>query len=286
MNKPYFPATSDTRRRKSGPALLSAEEEARLARAWRLRGDIEARNQLVTAFEPLVHAMVARFTRTRSQANPDLVQQAFIGLMRALDRFEPERGIRFATYAVWWIRAELQDYRLLNWSLVRRGRSARARQAFFQLGAIEDGLPAHPGESTQARDARIARALGTSPSDLDEMRALFGQGDSSLNVPVIEDGTEAMALLPDPDTDTEAEVAARQDRVRLRATLTRHFHALPERERRIVVANVLQDPPLTLNDLAATHGISRERVRQLRERGLERLRAALREDAALDLETV
>lgn len=286
MNKPYFPAARDKRRRKSGPALLSAEEEARLARAWLLRGDIEARNTLVTAFEPLVHAMVARFTRTRSQADPDLVQQAFIGLMRALDRFEPERGIRFATYAVWWIRAELQDYRLLNWSLVRRGRSARARQAFFQLGAIEESLPPHPGESPQARDARIAHALGTSAADLGEMRALFGQGDSSLNVPVIEDGTEAMALLPDPDTDTEAEIAARQDRALIRAALTRHFHALPERERRIVVANVLQDPPLTLNDLAAVHGISRERVRQLRERGLERLRAALREDAALDLEAV
>lgn len=95
-----------------------------------------------------------------------------------------------------------------------------------------------------------------------------------------------MALLPDPDTDTEAEIAAREDRVLIRAALIRHFHALPERERRIVVANVLQDPPLTLNDLAAVHGISRERVRQLRERGLERLRAALREDAALDLEAV
>jgi RNA polymerase sigma-32 factor len=272
MNKPYFPPDRQRRPQRSSPALLSQEEEARLARAWRETGDVAARNRLVTAFEPLAHAMVARFTRTRSQADPDLMQQAYIGLMRAVDRFEPDRGIRFATYAVWWIRAELQDYRMLNWSLVRRGRSARARQAFFQLGAIEETMPPHPGESAPDRDARIARALGTTPDTLTEMRALFGHGDASLNAPVTEEGSEAVELLPDPNTDTEAAYAETEARARLRAEMIRHFHALPERERRIVVANVLQEPPLTLNDLAAIHGISRERVRQLRERGLERLR--------------
>lgn len=281
MTKPYFPPDRQTRPRGKRSALLSIEEEAQLARAWRERGDVAARNRLITAFEPLAHAMVARFTRSRSQADPDLVQQAFLGLMRAVDRFEPDRGIRFATYAVWWIRAELQDYRMLNWSLVRRGRSARARVAFFQLGAIEETMPAAPGESALGRDARIARALGTSAQDLHAMRALFGHGDASLNAPVTEEGSEAVELLPDPDSDTEAAYAAAQASARLRAAMIRHFHAIPERERRIVVANVVQEPPLTLNDLAAIHGISRERVRQLRERGLERLRTAMATDAEM-----
>lgn len=279
MNKPYFPPDRQSRPRSARPALLSAEEEARLARAWREHGDVAARNRLVTAFAPLAHSMVARFNRSRSQADPDLVQQAFLGLMRAVDRFDPDRGIRFATYAVWWIRAELQDYRMLNWSLVRRGRSSRARQAFFQLGAIEETMLPAPGESGEERDARIARALGTSAADLHDMRALFGQGDASLNAPVTEEGSEAVELLPDPDSDTEAAYAEAEARGRLRAAMIRHFHTLPERERRIVVANVLQEPPLTLNDLAQIHGISRERVRQLRERGLERLRARMGDEA-------
>ncbi|WP_210877043.1 sigma-70 family RNA polymerase sigma factor [Roseovarius autotrophicus] len=281
MNKPYFPHNSQNRTRKTGPAMLSPEEEVRLARAWQRDGDVNARNRLLTAFGPLAHAMVARATRIRAQADPDLVQQAFLGLMRAVDRFDPDRGIRFSTYAVWWIRAELQDYRMLNWSLVRRGRSARARQAFFQLGAIEETMPPAPGESAPDRDQRIAHALGTTPGTLAQMRALFGHGDASLNAPVTEDGSEAVELLPDPDSDTEAAYAETQARTRLRAAMIRHFHTLPERERRIVVANVLQDPPLTLNDLAAVHGISRERVRQLRERGLERLRERMAKDSSV-----
>jgi len=277
MNKPHFPSRSSPPARSTGasPALLGPEEEARLARAWRTRGDVAARNRLVTAFTPLVQAMVARFTKGRAQDDPDLLQQAYIGLMRAADGFDPDRGIRFSTYAAWWVRAELQDYRLLNWSLVRRGRSAKARQAFYRLGQIENALPPQPGEDPAARDARVAEALGVDREVLGEMRRQFGHADASLHGPVGEDGAEAMDLLPDPDTDVEADVAARHDRARLRAALIDHFRALPERERHIVVSNVLADPPLTLQELGDIHGVSRERVRQLRDRGLERLRAAM-----------
>lgn len=275
MNKPHFPNRTPQRARAAGPALLGPEEEARLARAWRLRGDVAARNRLVTAFEPLVQAMVARFTKGRAQDDPDLMQQAYIGLMRAADGFDPERGIRFSTYAAWWVRAELQDYRLLNWSLVRRGRSAKARQAFYRLGQIENALPFQPGEDPPARDARVAKALGVDAKALGEMRQQFGHADSSLHGPVGEDGAEAMDLLPDPHADVEADVAERHDRARLRAAMIDHFRALPERERHIVVSNVLADPPLTLQELGDIHGVSRERVRQLRDRGLERLRAAM-----------
>ncbi|MGR3460343.1 MAG: sigma-70 family RNA polymerase sigma factor [Roseovarius sp.] len=281
MNKPYFPNRPPQRARTAGRAFLSPEEETRLARAWRNHGDVAARNRLVTAFTPLVQAMVARFTKGRAQDDPDLMQQAYIGLMRAADGFDPDRGIRFATYAAWWVRAELQDYRLLNWSLVRRGRSAKARQAFYRLGQIENNLPRRPGEDPAAREARLAAALGVDTRVLGQMRRQFGQADASLHGPVGEDGTEAMDLLPDPDTDVEADVADRHDRARLRAVMIDHFGALPERERHIVVSNVLADPPLTLQELGDIHGVSRERIRQLRDRGLERLRAMLGDDATM-----
>ncbi|RXV66103.1 RNA polymerase subunit sigma [Roseovarius sp. A46] len=281
MNKPYFPNRPPQRARAAGRAFLSPEEETRLARAWRERGDVAARNRLVTAFTPLVQAMVARFTKGRAQDDPDLMQQAYIGLMRAADGFDPDRGIRFATYAAWWVRAELQDYRLLNWSLVRRGRSAKARQAFYRLGQIENNLPRRPGEDPAEREARLAAALGVDTRVLGQMRRQFGQADASLHGPVGEDGAEAMDLLPDPDTDVEADVADRHDRARLRAVMVDHFGALPERERHIVVSNVLADPPLTLQELGDIHGVSRERIRQLRDRGLERLRAMLGDDATM-----
>ena len=275
MNKPHFQTQSPRAARSVGPALLGAQEEARLARAWRENGDVEARNRLVSAFAPLVQAMVARFIKGRAQDDPDLMQQAYIGLMRAADGFDPDRGIRFSTYAAWWVRAELQDYRLLNWSLVRRGRSAKARVAFYRLSQIETALPQQPGEEPEDRDARVAEALGVDTRALGEMRQQFAHADASLHAVVGEDGAEAINLLPDPDCDTEAEIAQRRDRARLRAAMIDHFHALPERERHIVVSNLLADPPLTLQELGDIHGVSRERVRQLRDRGLERLREAI-----------
>lgn len=281
MNKPHFPGRPPQATRATGAAFLSAEEEAELARAWQMRGDVAARNRLVTAFTPLVQAMVARFTKGRAQDDPDLLQQAHLGLIRAADGFDPDRGIRFSTYAAWWVRAELQDYRLLNWSLVRRGRSAKARQAFFRLGQIESAMPPRPGEDEPARDARVAAALGVDRKMLGEMRQQFGQADSSLHGPVSEDGTEAMDLLPDPDADVEADVAGRHDRALLRAAMIGHFRELPSRERHIVVSNVLADPPLTLQELGNIHGVSRERIRQLRDRGLERLRARLGKDSEM-----
>lgn len=284
MNKPYIPTTTASEALRPRPALLSEAEEQRLARAWRDRGDVDARNQLVTAFTPLVMSMTQRFTKTRAQDDPDMLQHAYLGLMRAADGFDPERGVRFSTYAAWWVRAELQDYRMANWSLVRRGRSAKARKAFFRLGPVEASVPYDPGQSAEDRDRRVAQLLGVAPRELDGMRRQFVGADSSLNRATgeDEDGSQALDLLPDPDCDVEAEVAARHDLAVIRTALGRHLKRLPERERAIVVANVMQDPPQTLQDLGETYGISRERVRQLRERGLERLRESLaKEDGAL-----
>ena len=272
------------RRVRATAKMLTREEESALARAWRDGRDVDARNRLVCAFTPLALAITQRFTGRPAQDDPDMVQHAFLGLMRAADGFDPDRGVRFSTYAAWWVRAELQDYRMANWSLVRRGRSAKARKAFFRLGPVENSLPERPGESVPERDARVAEKLGVPIGDLHQMRQQFAARDSSLNRTAGgaqgdgEGGSEALALLPDPDCDVEREVGQRRDRAAFRAAMIRHFARLPARERDILVGNLLCDPPRTLQDLGQAHGISRERVRQLRERALERLRAAIAED--------
>ncbi len=293
MNKPLFSRSAATPvlsprgaagqpgdETRARPVMLTEAEERRLARAWREKGDVAARNRLVSAFEPLVGAMVRRFTRGRPQDEADMIQHGYLALIRAADSFDPERGVRFSTYAAWWVRAELQDYRLNNFSLVRRGRSAKARKAFFRLGSVEAATPARPGEREEDREARIARTLGVRPDELDAMRRQFAAADSSLHRPASEEenGAQVLDLLPDPDCNVEAEVARRHDLGVVREALVRHLAKLPPRERDIVMANVMRDPPATLQQLSEVHGISRERVRQLRERGLERLRASIRRE--------
>lgn len=281
MNKPFVPSDPARPAHTDRPDFLRRDEEARLARAWRDHGDVAARNRLVTAFTPLVLSIAKRHSRARRLDDPDLVQQAHIGLLKAADGFDPDRGFRFATYAAWWVRAELQEYRLSTWSLVARGRSARARKAFFNLPRLEEATEWRPGETPRERDARIAADLGVNMAELDRMRRQFGAQDSSLNIAAADgEGDEIINLLPDPEADVEADVATRHDREVLQRNLTHHFRQLPERERDIVIATVLRDPPMTLNELGESYGISRERVRQLRERGLGRLREFLAEDAA------
>ena len=141
MTIPYIPSAPTRQSYGKREGFLTEDEEVRLARAWRDTGDVAARNRLVTAYHPLVMSIARRFTKTRSlQDDPDMLQHAYIGLLKAADGFDPERGFRFSTYAAWWVRAELQDYRMSNWSLVKRGRSAKARKAFFNLARIEETL--------------------------------------------------------------------------------------------------------------------------------------------------
>lgn len=278
MTIPYIPSAPTRQSYGKREGFLTADEEVRLARAWRDTGDVAARNRLVTAYHPLVMSIARRFTKNRNlQDDPDLLQHAYIGLLKAADGFDPERGFRFSTYAAWWVRAELQDYRMSNWSLVKRGRSAKARKAFFNLARIEETLEAVPGETAADRDQRVADKLGVKADDLNAMRQQFSGADSSLNRPASdEEGDDIINLLPDPDCDVEQDVATRHDLDVFRRTVSRHFGRLPDREREIVIATVVQDPPMTLNQLGEIHGISRERVRQLRERGLERLRSSLK----------
>jgi len=277
MNKPFIPSDPKHHRNRPRSGFLSADEEQRLARAWQEHQDVDARNRLVRAFAPLAMATAKRHSRDKKLDDPDLIQHAHIGLIKAANGFDPDKGFRFSTYAAWWIRAELQEYRIRTWSLVQRTRTAKSRKVFFNLHRLEDDVNAPRGETREEKNLRVATALGLDPSELDAFRTEFAGNDSSLNRPATsEDGDDIINLLQDPDCNVEQEVSDRLDRNRFWQEAKTHFGKLPDRERVIVVSTVLKDPPMTLEQLGGVYGISRERVRQLRERGLERLRHSMR----------
>ncbi|MFO7757350.1 MAG: sigma-70 family RNA polymerase sigma factor [Roseovarius sp.] len=279
MNKPVMNWSAGSHRKRSS-GMLSAEDEGDLLRAWQERGDRQARDEIIRAFAPLASASAARFSGTRGEVDPDLLQQANIGLMKAADRFEPERGNRFATYAVWWIRAEIQAYRRANMSVVRRPNSPQIRKVAAQLPRLDAEMSREDGSDRVEAERRIAEKLEITPQRLADLRAQLSVTDRSLNMrPSGPDGDESIALIPDPSSSDMSDRVHPLDVDVLRHVLVEALDALPDREREIVLATELSDPPATLAVLGARFGISRERVRQLRERGLERLRKALRDRA-------
>ncbi len=275
MNKPVANLEHRARRVRTGD-MLSAEEERDLVRAWQERGDRNARDRLINAFAPLA-ASVARRSRPRfGEADPDLVQQASIGLMKAADRFDAERELRFSTYAVWWVRAEVQAYSRANMSVVRRPNSAQTRKAAAQIAGLDAEMRADPRIDRSEADARLADALGVDAERAADLRAQVTGSDYSLNVPAMgEEGEDRIALLVDPDSQDGSVPLQRLETAALRRVLVDALSTLPDREREIVVATQVMDPPATLETLGARYGISKERVRQLRERGFERLRTAM-----------
>lgn len=273
MNKPITNLSRGARRINPSE-MLSADEERQLVRAWQGRGDRRARDRLVTAFAPLAASVAKRAGPKSGDVDPDLVQQANIGLMKAADRFDPGRDIRFATYAVWWVRAEVQAYTRTNRSIVRRPNSALSRKAAARIS----GLDAAMSGDSASDDARLADALGVDTQRAAALRAQIRGSDHSLNAPAQEEGgVDRIALLVDPGS-LEGPVALQKlETVKLRRLLVDALSALPDRERDIIVATHVKDPPATLERLGALYGVSKERVRQLRERGFERLREAIRQ---------
>jgi len=276
MNKPVTNLIKGARRVRTSQ-MLSADEERALICAWQQHGDRRARDRLINAFAPLAASIAKRFKRGSGEVDLDFVQQAQIGLMKATDRFDPERGIRFSTYAVWWVRAEVQEYARANTSVVRRPNSARTRAAARQIAALNAEMEAGADIDPADADKKLASALGVDLQTAADLRQQVNGSDSSLNVPVRdEDGADRMALLVDPKS-LEEPVALQSLKIAgLRRILVDVLNALSDRERDIVIATQVSDPPATLEELGTRYGISRERVRQLREKGLERLRAALR----------
>lgn len=267
------PGHGDRRFRTSD--MLSSGEERRLVRAWQQQGDRSARDRLLLAFAPLAASIAKRFGPRSGEVDPDLVQQANLGLMKAADRFDLDRDVRFSTYAVWWLRAEVQAYARANVSVVRRPNSARSRATAARIIALDAELAADPAMDRGEATVRLADALGVDVQQAAEMRAQVTGADHSLNAPAIEDGGEdRIALLVDPDSLGEPPPLQTLERSVLRRALVDALAELPDRERDIIVATQLKDPAATLQGLGERYGVSKERIRQLRERGFERLRAA------------
>ena len=261
--------------------MLEPEEENVLAARWRERGDSAAAQQLMTSHLRLV-AKVAMGYRWYGLPIEDLISEGSIGLIRAVNRFDPGRGVRLSTYARWWIRASIHDHILRSWSLVRMGTTANQRRLFFNLGREKGRISAlQDGDLYADQVAAIANGLGVAEREVVEMNRRLA-GDVSLNEPLNDDGDggERQDRLIDENCDPEERVAMRQDREMQKRALVVGLAVLDERERQIFEARRLVKPPLRLEVLAQKFRISRERVRQIEVRALQRVQKAARAEMA------
>jgi RNA polymerase sigma-32 factor len=256
--------------------LLAADRERELARRWREHNDQRALHELITAYLRLVIAMAARF-RHYGLPMSDLVQEGSVGLMQAAARFEPEREVRFSTYAAWWIRSAMQDFVLRNWSIVRTGTTSAQKSLFFNLRRLRAkiGDISEIGITVDAR-ARVAHALNVSENDVEAMAARMSAPDRSLNAPLTDEGEgEWQDLLADESDDPEHETMNTHDSAARAALVEEALRDLSDRERLIIRQRKLEEESVTLEALGERLGISKERVRQIEGNALEKLRRAL-----------
>ena len=256
-------------------ALLDPKTELALAVAWRDKGDRAALDRLIRAHSRLAVSIAARFRRYAVPFE-DLVQQGNLGLMRAAEKFDPENGARFSTYAAWWIRASIQEYVMRNWSMVRTGTNAAQKKLFFHIRRLIQTLD--DSEAPDAIATRIARALDVPEAEVEAMIGRMSGPDLSLDVPQNdggEGGRDWVDTLADETAQTEDAILARIEDRRRRALLKAAVSELPDRERHIVIARHFNDEQQTLTELGAELGISKERVRQLEERAIARMRSAV-----------
>ncbi len=256
--------------------MLTAAREQELAQAWRSRGDKAALRELVGSHLRLV-IKIARGFSGYGLALSDLVAEGNVGLMQAAQKFEPERGFRFATYAMWWIRAAIQEYILHSNSIVKMGTTAAQKKLFFNLRQMKGRLEQHevgdlPAEAVET----IAVALGVPANDVVEMNRRMSGSDMSLNATTTEDSeTEWLDRLVDDGPTQDLVLAEADERAKRQELLKGALAQLNEREREILVERRLRDEPLTLEDLSRRFHVSRERIRQLEMRAVEKLRKAM-----------
>jgi len=257
--------------------MLTQDEEYMLANSWQEHGDTDAAHKLVTSHLRLV-AKIAMGYRGYGLPLGELISEGNVGMMQAVKKFDPEKGFRLATYAMWWIRASIQEYVLRSWSLVKMGTTAAQKKLFFnlrrvkgQIEAIDDG-DLHPDHVTE-----IAERLGVPEQEVVNMNRRLGSQDSSLNAPLKSDSeTDWQDMLVDDDIDQEAQLAEQSEMELRRELLVEAMQGLNEREQHILTERRLQDSATTLEELSQTYDISRERVRQIEARAFEKLQKAMR----------
>ena len=268
-------------RRAMQAELLDAETELALAYAWRDHRDEEALHRLVTAYMRLAISMAAKFKRYGAPMN-DLIQEAGLGLMKAADKFDPDRGVRFSTYAVWWIKASIQDYVMRNWSMVRTGSTSSQKSLFFNMRRVQARLEreaASAGEKLDSHQLRqmIATEVGVPLHDVEMMEGRLSGSDYSLNATQSTDdeGREWIETLEDSSEQAAEKVAHSHDIDTLRGWLVVALNGLNERERFIVTERKLREEPRTLESLGDELGLSKERVRQLEAAAFQKMRKSL-----------
>jgi RNA polymerase sigma-32 factor len=271
---------SDLTRGAMAAELLDAETEAGLARAWRDEGDEQALHRLVTAYMRLAISMASKYRRYGAPMN-DLVQEAGVGLMKAASKFDPDRGVRFSTYAIWWIKASIQDYVMRNWSMVRTGSTSSQKSLFFNMRRVKAKIEAEigmDGRDPTAHEIRreIAEELGVPLRDVDMMDARLSGSDFSLNATQSgEEGREWVETLEDESPRAEETISRRSDLDRARDWLGEALRGLTPRERMIIAARKMAEAPETLESLGFKLKLSKERVRQLEAQALKKLRRQL-----------
>ena len=262
-------------------SMLEREQEYMLAKRWREHGDRDAANQLVTSHLRLA-VKVAMSYRGYGLPVSEIISEGNVGLLQAVDRFEPDRGFRFSTYAVWWIRASIQDYILRSWSLVKIGTTASQKKLFFKLRSAKNKIAAlQSGDMHPDQVTLIAKNLGVADQEVIDMNRRLG-GDSSLNAPIHDEGEagEWQDYLVDQSPSPEVLLAGRDETDHRHKALVHAIGVLNQRERRIFEARHLAEEPTTLEDLAAEFNVSRERVRQIETRAFEKVRKAAKNRVA------
>ncbi|MBW8269491.1 RNA polymerase sigma factor RpoH [Caldovatus aquaticus] len=261
--------------------MLTPEEEYALAKRWKEHGDVEAAHKLVTSHLRLV-AKIAMGYRGYGLPLGELISEGNVGMMQAVKRFDPDRGFRLATYAMWWIRAAIQEYILHSWSLVKMGTTAAQKKLFFNLRRLKGQMSAlEEGDLKPEQVAKIAKMLQVPEQDVVSMNRRLASPDHSLNAPVRTDGEgEWQDWLVDESESQETEIAEREDMSNRRRLLNEALKTLNDRERHILIERRLKDEPTTLEELSQQYGISRERVRQIEVRAFEKLQKSMKQQIA------
>jgi RNA polymerase sigma-32 factor len=260
--------------------LLEPEEEYMLAKAWVDHQDSASAHRLVTSHLRLA-AKIAMGYRGYGLPQAEVISEANVGLMQAVKRFDPEKGFRLATYAMWWIRASIQEYILRSWSLVKLGTTSAQKKLFFNLRKAKSKIGAlEEGDLRPENVARIAKDLNVTEEEVISMNRRLSGGDASLNATVGSDGdstSQWQDWLEDEDADQAGDYAEAEELDARRVLLDRAMSVLSERERDILVQRRLRDEPVTLEDLSAHYDVSRERIRQIEVRAFEKLQDRMRE---------
>ncbi len=261
--------------------MLTAEEELRLSKSWRDTEDMEAAHRLVTSHLRLV-AKIAMGYRGYGLPVGELISEGNVGMMQAVKRFDPDRGFRLATYAMWWIRAAIQEYILHSWSLVKMGTTAAQKKLFFNLRRLKGQMQAiDDGDLQPEQVAKIAHALDVPEQDVVNMNRRLSAPDHSLNAPLRADSEgEWQDFLVDDAETQESAIGEQQEMSGRKALLASALKTLNERERHILIERRLKDEPTTLEELSQHYDISRERVRQIEVRAFEKLQKSMQTQVA------